>query len=286
MDSFIQFWETIPSSYRAGILVGGIAFFWITESALPLFRFKYHKVKHAGINFFLTFTTIVINFLFAGLLLLVSRWVVTNEFGILQWVALPFWAEVLLGLMLLDLIGAYFIHWLEHQVKIMWQFHLVHHSDTTVDTTTANRHHPGESVFRAVFTTLAVLVAGAPLWLVFLYQSLSVVLSQFNHANIHLSEGINRVLSWVFVTPNMHHVHHHHTQPLTDTNYGNIFSVWDRLFGTFAYVSDPQTLVYGIDTHPEPREHSHVGGLLKIPFQRYRPPTVSKQPKSKRVGLS
>ena len=286
MENFTQFWETIPSSFRAGILVGGIAFFWILESALPLFRFKYHKVKHAGINFFLTFTTIIINFIFAGLLLLVSRWVVTNEFGIIQWVTLPFWAEVLLGLLLLDLIGAYFIHWLEHQVKVMWQFHVVHHSDTNVDTTTANRHHPGESVFRAVFTTLAVLIAGAPLWLVFLYQSISVVLSQFNHANIHLPERINRILSWVFVTPNMHHVHHHHTQPLTDTNYGNIFSVWDRLFGTFAYVPDPNKLVYGIDTHPEPKEHSHIGGLLKIPFQRYRSSTVSDSAKSKRVGLS
>ncbi|MGD1891628.1 MAG: sterol desaturase family protein [Cyclobacteriaceae bacterium] len=286
MDSFIQFWETIPSSYRAGILVGGIAFFWIMESALPLFRFKYHKVKHAGINFFLTVTTIVINFLFAGLLLLVSRWVVANEFGILQWIELPLWAEIILGLMLLDLIGAYFIHWLEHQVKVMWQFHLVHHSDTTVDTTTANRHHPGESVFRAVFTTLAVFIAGAPLWLVFLYQSISVVLSQFNHANIHLPEKINQIVSWVFVTPNMHHVHHHYTQPLTDTNYGNIFSVWDRLFGTFAYVADPQTLVYGIDTHPKPKEHSHIGGVLKIPFQQYRPPNVPKVTKPRRVDLS
>lgn len=275
MSDFIDFWETVPSAYRAGILIGGIAIFWIIESAVPLFRFKYHKIKHAGINFFLTFTTIVINFLFAGLLYFMASWVVEHDFGIIQWVNLPIWIELLIGLMLLDLVGAYFIHWLEHQVKMMWQFHLIHHSDTTVDTTTANRHHPGESVFRAVFTTLAVFMVGAPIWMVFLYQSLSVVLSQFNHANIHLPELVNKVLSWVFVTPNMHHVHHHQTQPLTDTNYGNIFSIWDRLFGTFAYVTDPQTIVYGIDTYPDSKEHSHIGGLLKIPFQKYRQSTTA-----------
>ena len=132
-----------------------------------------------------------------------------------------------------------------------------------------------ESVFRAVFTTLAVFMVGAPIWMVLLYQSFSVVLSQFNHANIHLPELVNKVLSWVFVTPNMHHVHHHQTQPLTDTNYGNIFSIWDRLFGTFAYVTDPQTIVYGIDTYPDSKEHSHIGGLLKIPFQNYRQSTTA-----------
>ncbi|MEQ9437565.1 MAG: sterol desaturase family protein [Cyclobacteriaceae bacterium] len=285
MEHFMQFWETIPSVYRAAILVGGIAFFWLIESIVPLFIFKYHKVKHAGINFFLTVTTVITNLIFAGLLLFVSHWVVESQFGVLQWIELPVWLEILVGLMLLDLIGAYFIHWLEHQVRLMWQFHLIHHSDPQVDTTTANRHHPGESVFRAVFTTLAVLITGAPIWLVFLYQSLSVVLSQFNHANIHLPDRLDRVLSLVFVTPNMHHVHHHHTQPLTDTNYGNIFSLWDRLFGTFAYVEDPETLVYGIDTHPDAQEHSRIGGLLKIPFQPYRPPASVRKAESKKASV-
>ena len=277
METFIQFWETIPSAYRAGILVGGITIFWTIESAVPLFRFKYHKAKHAGINFFLTFTTVIINLLFASLLLFVSHWVVENQFGVIQWVAWPVWVEIIAGLMLLDLIGSYFIHWLEHQIKVLWQFHLIHHSDTFVDTTTANRHHPGESVFRAVFTTLGVLVVGAPIWLVFLYQSLSVVLSQFNHANIHLPHRIDRIISKVLVTPNMHHVHHHHVQPLTDTNYGNIFSLWDRIFGTFAYVEDPKTLTYGIDTYPDAKEHSHIGKLLKMPFQKYRQSAIAKQ---------
>jgi sterol desaturase/sphingolipid hydroxylase (fatty acid hydroxylase superfamily) len=74
----------------------------------------------------------------------------------------------------------------------------------------------------------------------------------------------------------MHKVHHHYMLPLTDTNFGNIFSVWDRLFGTFAYVDDAKTLVYGIDTHIKPEENNEMGSLLKMPFGTYRPPTEAK----------
>ncbi|MBB5287502.1 sterol desaturase/sphingolipid hydroxylase (fatty acid hydroxylase superfamily) [Rhabdobacter roseus] len=272
MEKLITYFETIPSTHRSAILVGGIALFWLLEGAFPLFRFSYNKWRHAGLNIFFTLTTIVVNFALAFVLVKASDWAVARGVGVLQWLPqLPLWAFTLVGLLLLDLVGAWCIHWTEHKVKWMWRFHLIHHTDTHVDTTTANRHHPGESVFRFAFTTLAVVLAGAPMWLVFLYQALSVALSQFNHANITLPERLDRVLSWVLVTPNMHHVHHHYVQPYTDSNYGNIFSIWDRLFGTFRRL-DADQLTYGIDTHQLPEEHSHMGSLLKIPFQKYRPP--------------
>ena len=117
--------------------------------------------------------------------------------------------------------------------------------------------------------------AGTPMWLVFLYQALSVALSQFNHANIDLPESVDRVLSWLIVTPNMHHVHHHYVQPYTDSNYGNIFPIWDRLFGTYKRMKGNE-LIYGIDTHMQPRENAHLGNLLKVPFQQYRSPVGAK----------
>jgi sterol desaturase/sphingolipid hydroxylase (fatty acid hydroxylase superfamily) len=272
MDSIIHYFDTIPSAHRSAILIGGLMFFAMAESVFPLVNMQYNKVKHAGINLFFTFTTILINFSLAFMLLRTSDWAVTNKFGLLQWVALPSWAFALVGLMLLDLVGAYFIHWLEHRVKWMWRFHLIHHTDTHIDTTSANRHHPGESVFRFVFTTIAVLLCGAPMWLVMMYQATSLVTSQFIHANISLPKPIDKALSWVLVSPDMHKVHHHYALPLTDTNFGNIFSIWDRLFGTFAYVPDATQLVYGIDTHPKPEENAALGNLLKIPFQGYRAP--------------
>ncbi len=284
MDRIVAYFAHIPSAHRSAILVGGIMVFWLLESAVPLFRFgqqtaDYSKTRHAGLNLFFTLTTIVVNFCLAVILLKTSDWVVAHQVGVLPWltragVPVPLWAQAFVGLLLLDLVGAWLAHWTEHRVRWMWKFHLIHHTDTYVDTTTANRHHPGESVIRFIFTTLAVLVVGAPIWLVFLYQSLSVVLSQFNHANINLPRWADRALNWLLVTPNMHHVHHHYQQPLTDTNYGNIFSVWDRLFGTYTEVAG-KDLVYGVDTHPDPQEHSRMGNLLKIPFQPYRQPAAT-----------
>ena len=276
MEPIVQYFENIPSAHRSAILIGGLTLFLSLESIVPLFRWQYNKWKHLGINLFFTFTTVLVNFMMASILLLTCDWVVVHHFGILQWLPsmglLPY---TILGLLLLDLIGAYFVHWAEHKVKWMWRFHLVHHTDPHVDTTTANRHHPGESVFRFVFTTLGVLVAGAPIYLVFLYQSLSAALSQFNHANIQFPKRLEQILRWVLVTPSMHRVHHHYVLPYTDSNFGNIFSVWDHLFGTYAQLPNEQ-LVFGIDTHMETAEHSNIGNLLKIPFQTYRPPVGAK----------
>ncbi len=267
MDPIVHYFETIPSSHRALILAGGIAFFWIWESAVPLVRFGYDKWSHALRNFFFTATTIVVNFALAFVLLRTADWVVAHEVGVLFLVpSLPLVVQTLIGLLLLDLVGAWLPHFVEHKVPPLWRLHLVHHSDTEVDTTSANRHHPGESVVRFAFTTLAVLVAGAPMWMVFLYQSLSVVLSQFNHANIALPPALDRALSWVVVSPDMHKVHHHFVLPYTDSNYGNVFSVWDRLFGTFRTL-DRASIVYGVDTHMDPAEHGSVRALLTMPLR-------------------
>src|SRR4051812_31369599 len=141
MTELIQYFQQIPSSHRALIIAGGITFFWLLESAVPLFNFSYNKWKHACINIFFTITTIVINFGFAFLIVLTSDWCVAHHFGLMQWITMPLWLQLIVGLMLLDLVGAYTIHSIEHKIKWMWKFHMIHHADTHVDTTTANRHH-------------------------------------------------------------------------------------------------------------------------------------------------
>jgi sterol desaturase/sphingolipid hydroxylase (fatty acid hydroxylase superfamily) len=278
MSRLVDYFQHIPSAHRSLILVGGIAFFWLIESAVPLFQFRYRKFRHAGINIFFTLTTVVVNFLLAFILLRTSDWTIQHQVGLLHWITWPLWAEMIIGLLVMDLVGAWLPHWVQHQVTFLWRFHLIHHTDVYVDTTTANRHHPGESLIRFAFTTLAVLLTGAPMWLVFMYQAISVLLSQFNHANIELPRWVDRLLGFFMVTPTMHHVHHHYVLPVTNTNYGNIFPYWDRLFGTY-HEMDSKAIHYGIDTHPEPHEHSHIGSLLKMPFQKYRPPVgeVTKQ---------
>lgn len=268
METIIDYFSTIPSLHRGLILAGGIAFFWLLESIKPMFDFNYSKWQHAGINIFFTVTTIIVNFLMAFILLMTADWAMRHQFGLLNlFPDINIWIYTIAGLMLLDLIGAYLAHYAEHRIKVFWRFHLIHHTDTWIDTTTANRHHPGESVIRFVFTTLGVLIVGAPMWLVFLYQSLSVVFSQFNHANIALPKKLDRIISWFIVSPDMHKVHHHYILPYTDSNYGNIFSVWDRLFGTFSYL-DRERIIYGVDTHMNKETNNNLRNLLKIPFQK------------------
>ena len=113
IQSIVDYFNTIPSLHRAIILAGGITFFWIIEGAAPLFGFKYNKWKHASINIFFTITTIIINFGFALLMVKTSDWAIANHFGVLQLVDLPLWVMMIGGLLLLDLVGAYFIHFVE-----------------------------------------------------------------------------------------------------------------------------------------------------------------------------
>ena len=100
------------------------------------------------------------------------------------------------------------------------------------------------------------------------------VATQFTHANIRLPARVDRALSWVLVSPDMHKVHHHYRLPYTDSNYGNIFSIWDRLLGTYREL-DREAIVYGVDTFPDPVENASLPGLLKQPFHKYRKPTYS-----------
>ena len=274
MEHILNYFETIPSLHRSIILVGGLTFFWVLEGSVPLFQFDYKKWRHAWPNLFFTGTTIVINFSLAFLLLASADWVVQNEFGLLYWLPeMPLWLFAVLGILMMDLIGAYLPHFTEHKIKPLWMIHLVHHSDHKVDTTTANRHHPLESVVRYVFTLFGVFIIGTPIAIVMLYQSLSLVSTQFNHANIKLPKAVDKALSYILVSPDMHKTHHHYKLPHTDSNYGNIFSIWDRFFGTYSYL-DRDALIYGVDTFPDEIENSSLKSLLKQPFQPYRKPTT------------
>ena len=274
MEALLNYFETIPSLHRGLIIVGGLTLFWIIEGITPLFVLNYKRWKHAVPNIFFTLTTVLVNLPLAFLFLKSSDWVMANNFGILNWLPeMPLWLYTVLGIFLIDFIGAYLPHLIEHKVKPLWMVHLVHHTDHNVDTTTANRHHPLESVIRYVFTLTGIFIIGTPISLVLLYQSLSVVATQFNHANIKLPIKVDKALSYVIVSPDMHKVHHHHVLPYTDSNYGNIFSVWDRLFGTYMEL-DTDKIIYGVDVFPNEEENSNILNLLTQPFQKYKRPTT------------
>ena len=276
MYELINYFENIPTIHRSILIVGGITIFWFLEGLFPLVRFNYKKWQHAIPNFFFTLTTIVINLSMAFLLLNTSDWTIHNDFGLLQWIpGLTLWGEIILGVLLLDFVGAYLPHYTEHRIKPLWMIHLVHHSDPNVDTTTANRHHPLESIIRFSFTLLGVFIIGTSIGIVMLYQALSLVSTQFNHANIRLPKKLDQWISYIIVSPDMHKIHHHYRLPYTDTNFGNIFSIWDRMFGTFSNY-EREKIIYGVDVFPDEKKNSQIKSLLKQPFEKYRRPTMEK----------
>jgi sterol desaturase/sphingolipid hydroxylase (fatty acid hydroxylase superfamily) len=269
IENITSYFSTMPTLHRTSLLIGGLAFFFILENTFPLFKKKYNKWQHTGVNLFFTLTTVLVNFLLAFLLIASCSWVTENEFGMINWLSLGIVPAILIGIPLMDFVGAYLVHYIEHKIPWMWQFHLIHHTDQNVDTTTGNRHHPGESIFRFGFTVLAIFITGTPIWMIFLYQSLSLVATQFTHTNLNYPAFIDKTIGWIFVTPRMHRVHHHYRMPYSDSNYGNIFSIWDRLLGTYIEV-DNSKLIYGVDTHMEHSENKNIWSMLKIPFLPYR----------------
>lgn len=248
--------------FRVALLIGGCAVLWSLELLIPLYRVGDGRLRRAlpnvGLTVLLLLTNLALSFLAAG----VAAFAISHRVGVLFLLQLPAWANVLIGVAALDLF-AYVAHVLLHKTPFAWRFHRVHHSDESVDVTTAFRQHPGETVWRVVWQLPAIVLFGLPLWIVVVYLTVSAANAQLEHANIRLSDRLDRWLRLLFVTPNMHKVHHSRLQPETDSNYANIFSVWDRLFGTYTSGIDFGALRYGLD---DVGDRATFVGLLRMPF--------------------
>jgi sterol desaturase/sphingolipid hydroxylase (fatty acid hydroxylase superfamily) len=208
----------------------------------------------------LVLTNVALSFATAGITNLVTN----RKFGLLLLFTTPAWLTGLMGIMALDLF-TYFAHALMHKSWLGWQFHRVHHSDAEVNVTTAFRQHPGETVWRVLWYVLAIATFGIPLWVLLIYLIVSTLNAQLEHSNIKLWEPLDRVLRLLFVTPNMHKAHHSREQIQTDTNYSNIFSIWDRIFRTYTATIDFGRLRYGLDGFDDRRKQTFPA-LLKLPF--------------------
>ncbi|MEK7224264.1 MAG: sterol desaturase family protein, partial [Bacteroidota bacterium] len=222
---------------------------------------------HAGVNFGLTLLHLVIHTLLAIVIVLLSDWCMANQFGIIHWTGAGILASILITIFVVDFFGGWLVHITEHKWKLLWRFHVVHHADTNVDVTTGLRHHPVESVVRGIFFFMGIVVTGAPMYAVMIYQTVLIFFTAFEHANISLPKWLDNAISYIFISPNMHKVHHHWKQPYTDSNYGAIFAVWDRLLGTYKKL-EPEKIRYGIDKdYPDEKDEDFLL-LLKKPFDR------------------
>lgn len=264
MENFLLFFEQMPSWQKLAWIFACLSISWVIEGNFPLFKLKYKKWKHAGVNLIFLSTSLIINLLFGLATVGVFGYLAVNNLGLLNYFEFPIWIELVLAIMFLDLVAQYAVHYLLHKIKWMWKFHMIHHSDTMVDATTGTRHHPGDYVLREVFALLAVVIIGAPFAFYMVYRILTIFFTYFSHANFKLPTKVDKLLSYVFITPDMHKFHHHFERPWTDTNFGNIFSLWDRIFGTLVY-DDPKKVVYGLDVL-DGKLDQDVLYQFKVPF--------------------
>lgn len=246
MQELIQFFETLPTLYKLGWIFICLGIAWIMEFGFPLLSMEYGKWSHALKNFAFLGTSIIINVVFGIITVGVFLWIDDNNFGVLQVLDLPPVIALILAVMALDFFAQYVAHYLLHKIRWMWRFHMVHHSDTKVDATTGTRHHPGDYVIREIFSIVTVFFIGIPFAFYMFYRIATIFFTYMSHANIKLPQWLDKGISLVFISPDMHKFHHHHERPWTDTNFGNIFSLWDRIFGTMVY-DDPSKVEYGLD---------------------------------------
>ena len=200
------------------------------------------------------------------------QWTGRHHFGLLY--HLPYMKNAFVlfvaSFILLDF-GEYIYHVIMHKIKRLWMFHAVHHSDYMVDVSTTLREHPGENIIRNCFTLLWIFCSGALFWMVFIRQLIQITSNLLVHMNCRLPDKLDGVVSIVFITPNLHQVHHHYQKPYTDCNYGDVLSIWDRMFGTLRRLPYNQ-IVFGVDTYMDKNANSTYLSLMKMPFGKYRKP--------------
>jgi sterol desaturase/sphingolipid hydroxylase (fatty acid hydroxylase superfamily) len=185
--------------------------------------------------------------------------------GMLSGLGWPIWSQTLIGIAVLDFSVGYLSHRTMHMWPAMWKFHRVHHSDEFVDVTTTYRTHPVETVWRFLFAIVPVWILGLPAQAVMIQRLLQATNGVIIHGNIRLWTPLDRILSWVWVTPNVHKIHHSREVSETNSNYANLLTIYDRLLYTYTPSARAESVNYGLDD-AERLGRASFPGLLTMPF--------------------
>lgn len=196
--------------------------------------------------------------------------------GLLAASGLPAGVQILLAVVGLDFAYGYVAHRSLHAIPALWRHHRVHHSDAFVDVTTSYRTHPVEIVWRHLWLFLAAWAVGAPAAAVVIFRVASAVNGILEHANLRIWPALDTLASWVWVTPNMHKVHHSRARHETDSNYGNLFALHDRVLGTFVPTARATSVRYGLDD-VDPADVGSFAALLALPWRKDSAPTAAER---------
>jgi sterol desaturase/sphingolipid hydroxylase (fatty acid hydroxylase superfamily) len=239
---------------------------WTAEFAVTYNSLK-EKWQHTRGNLLFIVTALPIQLALTFFVIFISGWVTFHHWGILY--LIPdhghIWIKYLCGFFLMDFFE-YLYHVAMHKVSSFWSFHLVHHTDMEMDVSTTVREHPGETFIRVCFQMLWVFLAGASIGLLLLRQTVQTFANLIAHTHLQLPAKVEKHCGFILITPGLHHVHHHFELPYTDCNYGDVFSIWDRMFGTFKEVKKSE-IKFGLDVY-QGYSTSNFMHLIKYPFVR------------------
>ena len=234
------------------------------EILVPMFVDKPWKRGRRAANLGLTALSFASNWMLASAAAVAA--LTLRPAGLLAERGVPFWVEVLIGVLVLDFSVGYLSHRTMHMWPAMWRFHKVHHSDLFVDVTTTYRTHPVETVWRFLFAIVPNWILGLPSEALLIQRLLQASNGVIEHANIRLWSPLDRVLSLVWVTPNVHKIHHSRQVSETNSNYANLLTVYDRLFRTYTPAERAGSVTYGLDGEDDLARAS-FGGLVVMPFR-------------------
>ena len=240
---------------------------WIAEMIISADGF-WSKIRHSSVNMLFICTALPIQLLLTTFIVLISRWTNFHHWGLINFI--PYhnnpWVYYISLFLMLDFCE-YAYHVIMHKFDVLWKFHLVHHSDLKVDVSTTLREHPIETGIRTCFLMLWVFICGPAIGVLILRQLFQTFANICGHTEFRLSPRANKIIGLVFITPNLHHVHHHYQLPYTDCNYGDVLSIWDRMFGTYTELGREETF-FGIDTHLDENINGSFVNVIKVPFQK------------------
>lgn len=246
------------------IVIGLIAFFFSLEQIMQSpFSFK-KRINHLFQNVLFQIILVFLNIFFVTFQVFSIEWLNGNNIGLLYLIELPVWVKLCVSVALYD-ITAYWIHRGTHKIPLLWRFHRVHYSDTTMDSSTVFRFHPIELILVfGVGNIITAALFGTDVFSMALYYFILYVFFFFEHANLNYPKWLNSSLGLLFVMPDHHRVHHQQEQIYTDSNYADIFIIWDRLFGTFKMMP-VEDMKYGLAEFDTDEKQSFLY-LIKSPF--------------------
>ena len=250
---------------RGFIGVGGFLLILLIESVVRCRPYAASRWRHYAVNLFIaTSNALLLSVLLGGLIVAVYHSFELHRFGVMHRLGIGGWWNVLVTVILLDGVS-YLWHRAYHGVPVMWRMHRVHHSDLDLDVTSSGRFHLTEMLFSAIFRLGIIAALGSSLASVVIFEIAFGLLNQLEHSSLRIPEPFETWLRWVFVTPDMHRIHHSKVTEETNSNYGTLFSFWDRLFGTYRFGMDQRALVIGLPEYQQPATVT-FGKVLAMPF--------------------